>query len=65
MAGEHARHGTTQGTRFKEGVAFLTLLQTSGRAFRRWRGDEEGDRGDGGEMSRRWLGLATRKGALE
>jgi hypothetical protein len=46
-------------------VAFLTLLRTSGRAFRRWRGDEEGDRGDDGEMSRRWLGSTTRKGALE
>jgi hypothetical protein len=38
----HRAHG------LKRGVAFLTLLRTSGRAFRRWRGDEEGDRGGGG-----------------
>jgi hypothetical protein len=40
----HRAHG------LKRGVAFLTLLRTSGRAFWRWRGDEEGDRGGGGGL---------------
>jgi hypothetical protein len=51
-SGERVRHGTTRGARLKRGVAFLTLLRTSGRAFRRWRGVEDGDR------HRRRLGFA-------